>query len=183
MTRHLPRSNREGGAIQIEEQVAIEAHTVFEEHIVKVEILFKANGRLLTLQAVHGGINGFHKPQHLTSVHDILVDEELIFFVKRLGGLGDDDGIIRGKSLHILVFMLGAMNQGINPAIDGHRIHDVVLCQRLHNVVHILRFQLTMALNESDVRSLKSGHLLHSIDEAEFEILHRSIQGVFRRLT
>ena len=79
--------------------------------------------------------------------------------------------------------MLRAMNQGINPAIDGHRIYVVVLSQRLHNVVHILRFQLTMALNESDVRSLKSSHLLHGIDEAEFEILHRSIQGVFRRLT
>ena len=48
------------GAIQTQQQVAVEAHTISEEHVVEVEVLLQADGRLLVLQAVHGGIDGFH---------------------------------------------------------------------------------------------------------------------------
>ena len=89
--------------------------------------MFQTNCRLLVLKAVHGGIDRFHKPQRLAPMHDVLVDEELVFLVERLGRLGDDDGIIGDKGLHFPVFVLSTVYQSINPAIDGHRIHVIVL--------------------------------------------------------
>ena len=182
LARHLTRADRQGGASQIHKQVAVETHTIFEQHIVEVEVLFDAYGRLLALQAIHGGIHRLDHPQHLAAVHDVLVDEELVALVERLCRLGNDDGIIRGEGLHLAFLVLGAVHQGIYFAVDLQADHIIILCQGLGNVMDLLFVEFTMAFNEGDVGLLQSGHLLHCVDKAELEVLHRGIQGLLRRL-
>ena len=94
LASHLSGTDGQLGTGQVEEQVAVEAHTISEEHVVEVEVLLNADGRLLVLQAVHCGKHWLHQPQHLATVHDVLVNEELVFLVERFGGLCDDDGIV-----------------------------------------------------------------------------------------
>ena len=112
-----------------------------------------------------------------------MVDEELVFFVERLGRFGNDDSVIRGESLHILFLVLRAVDERIDFAVNLNATHIIVLRQRLRDVVHFLFAQFAMTFNESNVGFHHPRHLLDRINEAEFKVLHRGVKRILRRLT
>ena len=59
-------------------------------------------------------------------MHDVLVDEELVFFVERLRGLGDDDGIVCRIDFYVSRSVLCAVQQGVNLTLNGLPLHVIV---------------------------------------------------------
>ena len=60
-------------------------------------------------------------------MHNVLVDKELVFFIKRLRGFCDNDSVIRGKCLYLFLFVLRPMHQCINFTINGNSTNIIVL--------------------------------------------------------
>ena len=70
-------------------------------------------------------------------MHNVLVDEEFILFVKRQSGLGDDDGVVFDGCADLAIGVLAALDEGVHLTGDLASGHVVVLLQGLGDVIDI----------------------------------------------
>ena len=173
-----PRSHDNRRALQIDDHVAVEAHSVLEQLVVNAQFVGHAHRERVARQTVQINVNRVHKPHDTSAVHDELVDDNLILGVKQRVRLRNDGQV---KAVHTPGHALNLLRQHIQLSINSDVEHIVVRLQVHHKVRGFRLTQFPMALDECNAWSLLRNQFPHGPGHLVFQRVDGPLNHGLRR--
>ena len=98
-------------AAQVLNKVGIDAHAVVEKLVAKIYVVHKSHCCGVGVEAIHIKLHPLHKPDDLSSVHNVLVDNVLVALVEPLLRFGDYNAtvVVESSEATIHIYALYAV--------------------------------------------------------------------------